>query len=191
MQIRSDHSAQPFNCHIRPATVLDASLIAALGARVFFATFQHMTAASDLQQFLHETYTPARLTAELSDPALVFFVACVQGSVAGFVQMRQKESEPQVTGPAPVELQRLYVDARWHGRGVAKALVRQALSWASQQGYKSVWLGVGEVNFRAQRFYEKFGLQKCGQHLFYVGSDPQVDFIMQGSIRQAQAVAER
>lgn len=176
---------------IRRAAVADAASIAALGARVFSETFRHMTAPADMQQFLANTYTPLRLATEMADPALVFFVAVFGEALAGFVQMRQGSHEPSVHGPAPVELQRLYVDGRWHGRGVAKQLVGQALCWAAQQGFETVWLGVGETNYRAQRFYEKLNLARCGQHTFYVGSDPQIDFIMQGSVQDAKAIAER
>jgi ribosomal protein S18 acetylase RimI-like enzyme len=45
-----------------------------------------------------------------------------------------------------------------------------------------MWLGVGEDNQRAQRFYRKWGFQVVGEHIFQVGSDPQTDLIMERAL---------
>ena len=42
-----------------------------------------------------------------------------------------------------------------------------------------MWLGVWEYNPRAQRFYEKNGFRFVGKHTFLLGSDPQIDLLMQ------------
>lgn len=173
---------------IQPGTVADARDIAALGARVFRETFTDVTQPADMQAFLADTYTPQRLASELGDPARVFFVARAGNALAGFAQMRRDSTEPSVRGPAPVELQRLYIDAGWHGRGVAQALIGEALTWAQEAGYQTLWLGVGDTNFRAQRFYSKLGLKVCGSHVFQVGSDAQVDLIMEGPISRQAAL---
>ena len=36
-----------------------------------------------------------------------------------------------------------------------------------EMGYKKVWLGVWENNFKAIRFYKKYGFKKFGQHSFF------------------------
>lgn len=167
---------------LRAATLADAEPIANLGARVFSATFRDVTAAEDLRLFLAATYTPARLALDLMDAARHFIVAHVGASLAGFCQMRMGAADPSVVGPRPVELQRLYVDGPWHGVGVAQALMQHGIAWAKGHAYETLWLGVGDTNFRAQRFYQKFGLRRCGEHIFYVGTDPQTDFIMAGPL---------
>ncbi|HET6346735.1 MAG TPA: GNAT family N-acetyltransferase, partial [Myxococcota bacterium] len=152
---------------IAPATAADAAFIARLGAQVFYKTFAHVTPPADMQAFLSETYAPARVAAELADPAHVFRVArAADDALAGFAQLRQGPPDPAVRGPAPVELQRLYVDSRWHGLGVAQALMHQAIDWAVAAGFRTLWLGVWEHNVRAQRFYRKYGLEVCGSHIF-------------------------
>lgn len=167
---------------IEPGNAADAPEVAALGARAFYEAFTHVTQPSDMQAFLAETYAPSRLAEEMADPARVFLLAHVGDALAGFAQMRQGRADAAVRGPAPVELQRLYVDARWHGAGVAQALTREALAWAAGAGYKTLWLGVWERNARAMRFYRKLGMEVCGSHIFRVGSDPQVDLLMEGPI---------
>ena len=41
-----------------------------------------------------------------------------------------------------------------------------------------MWLGVYENNLIAQKFYKKDGFTRVGQHVFQVGEDPQIDYIL-------------
>jgi ribosomal protein S18 acetylase RimI-like enzyme len=41
-----------------------------------------------------------------------------------------------------------------------------------------MWLGVWEKNFRAQKFYEKWGFEKFSEHVFLMGDDPQIDWLL-------------
>jgi ribosomal protein S18 acetylase RimI-like enzyme len=57
-----------------------------------------------------------------------------------------------------------------------------ALSVARSEGYKNIWLGVLKGNTRAEKFYQKFGFEKVGEHDFYLGSDRQTDDILVRSL---------
>jgi ribosomal protein S18 acetylase RimI-like enzyme len=52
------------------------------------------------------------------------------------------------------------------------------LHHAKEHGHDRVWLGVWELNARAIAFYEKWGFEKFGEHVFMLGTDPQTDFMM-------------
>lgn len=78
-----------------------------------------------------------------------------------------------------MELQRLYVLPKHHGKGVGRALCRAAEEVArSKLGYGYVWLGVWEGNFVAQSVYEKEGYARVGDHEFRMGRCVQIDWIM-------------
>ena len=77
-----------------------------------------------------------------------------------------------------IEIQRVYVDAAWHGQGVAQSLMRALLEAATAAGADVAWLGVWELNPRAIAFYSKSGFRVVGSHVFVVGSDPQNDLIL-------------
>jgi GNAT superfamily N-acetyltransferase len=91
-----------------------------------------------------------------------------------------RESAPPscVTGPAPIELARFYVDRPWHGHGIAPLLLDACIAEARRRGGKTLWLGVYEHNKRAVRFYEKGGFRDVGSHYFVLGSDKQIDRVM-------------
>ena len=48
----------------------------------------------------------------------------------------------------------------------------------NEKEYEGIWLGVWEKNFRAQKFYAKYGFEKFGSHTFQMGDDPQVDWLL-------------
>lgn len=58
-----------------------------------------------------------------------------------------------------VEVEALYVEDAWHGRGLAEALLCSIDSWADSQGQTIVQLYVTASNERAIRFYQHEGFQ--------------------------------
>ena len=51
-----------------------------------------------------------------------------------------------------------------------------AIAKAKNRDY--IWLGVWERNFKAIKFYERFGFKKFGEHEFVLGDDVQTDWLM-------------
>ena len=167
---------------IRSARPHDAAAVRDIGIRVFSATFGHSVTPAQLRAYLDEAYAPAAVAADLADAAKDVLVATAPAgapAVVGFAQLSRGPPEACVDHlDAPVELQRLYVDASHHGRGVGRALVCEAERRAAAAGFRHLWLGVWEDNGRAQAFYARMGYAKAGRHDFVVGGDVQTDDIM-------------
>lgn len=154
--------------------------ISSLGSQVYSQTFGHSLSAEDLNAYLTETYSFAQITEELSDRSKHFIVACdSQRNVVGFAQLTEGTLEDCiVTEKQPVELQRLYVHSNYHGLGIGKCLIQKIEELARQKGFQTLWLGVWEQNYSAQKVYEKMGFVKVGQHGFKMGKCVQTDHIM-------------
>jgi ribosomal protein S18 acetylase RimI-like enzyme len=60
------------------------------------------------------------------------------------------------------EVEQLYVDRSWRGRGVAERLLRHAEAVIGQRGRRTAWLAVVAGNTRARRFYAKLGWHDRG-----------------------------
>lgn len=101
----------------------------------------------------------------------------------GYAQLRWGTAPPCVSALRPAEIQRIYADQRWHGKGVAQALISQVLTAAARGNADQVWLGVWENNYRAMSFYQKFGFNKVGHHVFQLGADPQHDWILSRDVQ--------
>ena len=162
---------------IRRATVADAAVLAAFGAKTFADTFGAFHSASDLAMHLEEAFGVAQQTAELADPAMVTLVAEIEGALAGFTQVYAGMVPECVTGPAPIEIKRFYIDTPWHGQRVAQRLIDAAYEVARERGAQTVWLGVWEHNPRAIAFYRRQGFAQVGAHTFMVGTDATTDLL--------------
>ncbi|NWH74502.1 NAT8L synthetase, partial [Piaya cayana] len=61
-----------------------------------------------------------------------------------------------------LELKRMSVSKDFRGRGVARALCAEVLSFARARGYGAVVLSTSAVQVAAQRLYESLGFRKVG-----------------------------
>ncbi len=102
--------------------------------------------------------------------------------MAGYAKIQFDSHEDCLANGKTIELCRLYALDEFIGKGVGKTLMLQFLELGSENNCEMAWLGVWEFNFRAQEFYKKFGFEKCGEHIFQLGNDPQIDWVMQKKI---------
>jgi ribosomal protein S18 acetylase RimI-like enzyme len=169
---------------IRPAHAGDIDRIAALAARTFKGAFGKDNAADDIQSYVNESFSPERLRAELANADNLFLLAFLSevDAPVGYAKLTSGALDPSVKGPDPVELERLYVDQAVVGSGIGAALMRAVLDAARRNGRKTLWLGVWERNARAIAFYERWGFEVVGEHVFRLGSDEQTDLIMERAV---------
>lgn len=175
------------SCVIRLATEADAAALAQLAERTFRDTFGAENTADDMDAYVRAAFPPAVVRAELADAANTFLLAFLDAAAepVGYAKLRVGTSDPNVTGPAPVELHRLYVERRGMGQGIGAALMRASLDAARDAGHRTVWLGVWEHNPRAIAFYRRWGFATVGEHVFQLGADAQRDLIMARAVAAA------
>jgi ribosomal protein S18 acetylase RimI-like enzyme len=128
---------------------------------------------------MRQAFTLEQISAELVDPKSTFLIAEVDREPAGYAKLIYESTEPEIIGEWPVELSRLYSHQKFLGQGVGQALMDACFTQVQEAGSDVIWLGVWEYNPRAQRFYEKNGFRFVGKHTFLLGSDPQIDLLMQ------------
>jgi len=162
---------------IRLARAQDAAALAALAERTFRDTFGASNRGSDMDLHCARSYGAAIQAAEIAEPRRTTLVADADGSLAGYAQLRWNATAALIAA-RPAEIQRIYVDRPWHGRGVAQALMARLLAAAREGGADGVWLGVWERNERALAFYRKAGFEPIGEHEFALGDEVQRDLVL-------------
>lgn len=168
---------------LRRATSADAAALSTFATRVFVETFGPHNRAEDIAQYVTTSYGASLQAAEIADPAIVTIVAEHQGALAGFAQVRRHPAPSCVTGPAPIELWRFYVDTAWRGQGLAQRLMDAVHAAVTEMSGRTLWLAVWERNPRAIAFYEKAGFRTAGVQVFVLGSDRQTDNVMVTEVR--------
>jgi ribosomal protein S18 acetylase RimI-like enzyme len=167
---------------IRRANEADAELLNALAARTFWDTFARHNRPEDMDAYMSEAFTVAKLAGEIADPRATFFVLEIEGVMAGYAKLYAGEVPACVTGARPIEIARLYVSEEFLGKGVGAALMDACLDEARRSGCDTVFLGVWEHNERAKAFYRKCGFEVVGSHPFILGEDHQTDLWMTRSL---------
>ena len=167
---------------IQRATMADAATLAEFGARTFHDTFAADNRPDDMAAHLASAFGLPQQTAELTDPDYVTIFAMIEGTLAGFAQVRRKEAPACVDGPLPFELHRFYVDRPWHGKGVAAPLMASCADVIRELGGRTVWLSVWEHNARGRAFYAKCGFRQTGTTEFWLGPDCQTDHVLERAL---------
>jgi ribosomal protein S18 acetylase RimI-like enzyme len=163
---------------IREATEGDAADLAQLAERTFRDTFAGSNRAEDIDVHCRNTYGANIQALEIKDPRRTTLLCHAGDRLIGYGQLRWSDAPACVVASTSVEIQRLYVDVPWHGKGASHALMASLLKRAIVGGADVAWLGVWEKNPRAISFYEKSGFAVVGEHVFTLGNDPQRDLVL-------------
>jgi ribosomal protein S18 acetylase RimI-like enzyme len=164
---------------IRRAEKNDADVLATLGERLFRAAFGASNTAEDMQLYVQFAFSVKRQSLELSNPSIgTWLVEDRVGDSIGYAMVKLGAPSHDIEARNPLEIVRFYVDAAWHGQGIAAALMATCVDQARDWGCDQLWLGVWDQNPRAIAFYKKSGFRIVGSQPFQLGADRQRDFIM-------------
>jgi ribosomal protein S18 acetylase RimI-like enzyme len=174
---------------VRRATVDDATELAWLAAVTFPLACPPGSTPADQQAFIDAVLSAERFTEYLSDPARLLLVAHDDASPEPIGYTMLVEGEPTdaevraaITLRPTVELSKCYVLPGHHGQGVASALMAATLDAARRTGARGIWLGVNQLNGRAQGFYRRSGFVRVGTKHFQVGNRLEDDFVLETAL---------
>lgn len=167
--------------NIRNAVPDDVPVLAKVAWQSFDEAFSGHPAnhPDDMKAYMDVAFAEGTIRSELQDPANIYLVAEIGGEIVGYAKLRRDSREDCIAAARPIELCRLYCLDRFIGRGIGRQLMEKCLSIARAEDFEVMWLGVWTFNIRAQEFYKKTGFEKCGEHVFLLGADPQTDWVMQ------------
>lgn len=163
---------------IRKATLEDARRLAALSRMTFVEAFGESNTQEDMQLYVQKAFNPGQIRSELADPANTFFLAFEKGNLVAYAKLRTGHTPEEIKNENAIEIERFYVRKSMIGKNVSKPLMKACINFAKERNFETVWLGVWEYNPRAIHFYEKWGFEKFGTHIFTLGYDEQTDLLM-------------
>ena len=167
---------------IRKGTFKDATLLATTGRETFEEAFASDNTPENMAIYLEKNFNKAKIIAEIKDSNTQFFIAYVDDKPAGYAKVRINDEVKKVLKEKAIELERIYVSSSFQGKKVGASLLQSCLDHAGENGFQWIWLGVWENNHKAQNFYAKWGFEKFGEHVFQMGDDAQIDWVMKKPI---------
>lgn len=183
----TDAAARAGAATVRAASAADAEALHEVAASTFALACPPDTTQQSIDDFIATHLSIERFAGYLSDPDRELFIAEVDGAPAGYTMLvfgepSDADVAAAVTARPTAELSKVYVLAEHHGAGIAGVLVEATVASAVRAGVASMWLGVNQLNAKANRFYEKHGFARVGTKKFLVGDRWEDDFVRERSL---------
>ncbi|HEX8461317.1 MAG TPA: GNAT family N-acetyltransferase [Segetibacter sp.] len=156
----------------------DVETLAAVSRNTFQDTFGKQNTEENMNMFLQTTFNIAAIKNEFNSTKNQFYFAKVKDKIAGYIKVSDNKKPEELKSIAALEIARIYAVKEMIGLGIGKLMLRFVIELAKKTNKKVIWLGVWEQNKRAIKFYQSFGFEKFGEHIFMVGNDPQIDWLM-------------
>lgn len=169
---------------IKKAEPKDVVVLRQLAIETFTETFAHDNSPEQLQSFFDEAYSLPVLQAELADSESETYLIYVADEAAGFLKVNWGQAQTEQKLESAFEIQRIYILKKFQGQRLGKELFEFALELAYKSDLDWAWLGVWERNFKAQKFYAKYGFEKFSEHLFDVGDKQDLDWLLKKPLKQ-------
>lgn len=167
---------------IRISNINDVDLLCEIGSKTFIETYRHQNTPEDLKKYLEEKFNKKQISEEILTPKTIFLLVELENEVIGYAKMRVNLVENPDT--KSLEIERIYISKDYHGQKYGAMLMQKCIDVAIENNYESIWLGVWEHNPKAINFYQKWGFEIFGEHIFQLGDDAQTDFLMKKTFTQ-------
>lgn len=164
---------------LRVACNADVKPLSALATQVWLHTYAKEGVSLVIADYVLGALNPARFAELVADPETHIVVAEHGDNLLGFATVRRNMPCPS-GALAQFELQTLYVQAHYVGKGVGSALLRHVTHWARAHAQSALWLTVNAQNQRAIDFYKAQGYRQQGTTLFMLGGVGHENHVMVG-----------
>jgi len=170
----------------RKPVVSDAIALAELAETTFVETFGHLYSTDNLSRFLSHAYSEVSIASDIRDERRLIRVVEDGNRMVGYCKLGFEVSlDVDLNGRKGLELKQLYIRQSHLGSGIAQALMDWTLEVARERDVDDIVLSVWSENFRAQRFYQKYGFRHIGNTIFMVGDHQDDEFLYGRDMRAA------
>lgn len=166
------------NIQVKPVSLNAMEQLQKIGIETFVETYSLENSEENMKDYLENAFSSEKLQTELSDKNTAFYFAEYAKEIIGYLKVNFGQSQTELKDKNALEIERIYVLNRFHGKRVGQILYEKAIEIAKEQNVDYVWLGVWEKNPRAIRFYEKNGFVSFNKHIFKLGDEEQTDIMM-------------
>lgn len=163
----------------------DAEVLARFASRAFIDAYGADNPPEHVREYAKTAFAIETVRRQLADPATVFLIA-KHGSVfadqgkgeIAYVKLCKDQAIEELADPAPMQLERIYVDQTSQSSGLGRMLLDATFDLARHDSIETIWLAVWEKNERAQRFYARNGFEVVGKTYFMLGPERQEDLVL-------------
>ena len=162
-----------------PITIEDLDTLRVLAIRTYTAAFEHKNQPGVLEEYVVYAFAKAHLEKQLLDSNSHWYFLKQNDTIVGYLKLNTGEAQTEFQEAHGLEIERIYIDIPYLGKGYGKKAIDFSISQAQQLEKSYIWLGVWEENPDAIRFYKKCGFKITGTHAYDMVAEIQTDYIMQ------------
>ena len=142
---------------IQKATIINAPLIANIGAKSFIESHGHSAPVADIEAYVAKTYSEQVVEEELNDAKNIFHIIYFNGEPAGYSKIIFDCTYPLIESKKVTKLERLYLLKEFHDKKLGLQLFSFITDLSKKEGQEGMWLYVWIENERAVAFYQRAG----------------------------------
>ena len=141
-----------------------------IGAATFLESYAHMIGVADMIAHIGDKNSTDAWRGFARDPDCATWIAEMpQTAVPVGYALLTSPDLPIDLRPEDIELRRIYFLSKFHGRGLGRRLIEQAIGYARAMGKRRFLIGVYSENIGAIGFYQRMGCALIGTRRFRVG----------------------
>ena len=172
------------NIEIQAVQSHELPFLVQMSRDTFVHNYAHLNEPVFFQQYMDKAFDPQQVAAEWADPLNRFFWVKVNEEYAGYCKLMLGAAVKglEAAGTKVLEIQRIYVLDAYQKLGLGKLMLQKAIAIAEENEFEWIWLGVWEDNHKAINWYTSQGFEPFGEHTFWMGDDPQQDWLMRRKV---------
>ena len=164
--------------YFQVCTIADWKILKEISSITFESAFAAQNTAANMQYYMERAFSETQIKKELSNPNSFFYLVYSGDLLIGYFKLNVgiAQNEPIEDG---LEIERIYLLPAYQGFGFGQLMMNEIISIARKLKIFKLWLGVWDQNFGAIKFYQRNGFSKFATHEFRLGTDLQMDNLME------------
>ena len=164
--------------NIRKATLVDIKELQEISIQTFTETYSSFNTQKNIDLYISESLSASQITSEIKNSSSAFYMVYLENNLIGYLKVNLSGAQTALVDSTSIEIERIYLLKKQQGKGYGKNLIDFVLEIASNDNLYRIWLGVWSKNKKAIEFYKKMGFTEFDKHIFKLGQDEQLDFLM-------------
>lgn len=144
--------------HLRTLTGADQAAAYTLMKRVYPQAY-HELWPDQGTWYVDQIYGKATFEKETAEPNTHYYYIQVDSKEVGVLRIQEDQTLLDFPEKQATKLQRIYLDASVHGKGIGKTVLNWTAEQAAQKGYAILWVEVMDSQQQAIQFYRKCGFE--------------------------------
>ncbi|MDK1286296.1 GNAT family N-acetyltransferase [Pseudoalteromonas umbrosa] len=161
----------------REATLKDSANIAALSAQVWLHNYALDGVNDAISAYVLSEFTAENIANKIKDNSYQYILCENASNLTGLVSLDYSATCPVTSKPSP-ELDRLYIQEPFTGKGLGRKLLDAAINTCKNAGHSKLWLTVFHKNERALAFYKRHNFKVIGETYFVLNNERHLNYVL-------------